>query len=140
MAKRRNFNRIIIPVPLTVRFLGVIKHSQPIITETRNVSLEGLSIEFEISLRDGSLLIQQGEETIKLIPFLVLNEKLVGLDIKIPPKGETIKATGRIRWYDFGSRDKLYYFRAGILLEKMEIEDRKKWKHFIRNVRSSKKR
>ncbi len=139
MAKRRNFDRLIIPVPLTIRFLGVIKHSRPIIAETRNVSLEGLSIELEVSLRDGSLLITQGEETIKLIPFLVLNEKLVGLDIKIPPKGETIKATGRIRWYDFGSRDKLYYFRAGIFLKEMEIEDRKKWKDFIKNVSSSKR-
>jgi len=139
VAKRRNFNRLTIPVPVTIRFLGVIKHSQPIIAETRNISFGGLSIELEISLRDGSLLIQQGEETIKLIPFLVLNEKLVGLDIKIPPKGETIKATGRIRWYDFGSREKSYYFRAGIFLEEIEIEDRKKWKNFIRNVSSNKR-
>ena len=139
MAKRRKFNRLIIPVPLTIRLLGVTKHSQPIIAETRNVSLEGLSMGLEITLKDGSLLIQQGEETIKLIPFLVLNEKLVGLDIKIPPKGERIKATGRIRWYDFGSREELYYFRAGIFLEEMEIEDRKKWKDFIRNVSSSKR-
>ena len=139
MAKQRKFNRLIIPVPLTIRFLGVTKHSQPIIAETRDVSLEGLSIELEITLKDGSFLIQQGEETIKLIPFLVLNEKLVGLDIKIPPNGETIEATGRIRWCDFGSREELYYFRVGIFLEEMEVEDRKKWKDFIRKVSSSKR-
>jgi hypothetical protein len=34
-----------------------------------------------------------------------------------------------VRWYDFGSREKSYYFKIGILLEK--IEDRKKWEDFI---------
>ena len=133
MAKRRKFHRLLIPIPLTIRLLGIAKHLWPINVETKNVSRGGLLIELEVKLKNGNLLIQQGEEPIKLIPFLVLNEKLVELDIKIPPRGEGVRATGRVRWYDFGSREKSYYFRAGIFMKEMEIGDRKRWENFIKN-------
>jgi hypothetical protein len=135
MIKRRKFHRLLIPVPLTIKLLGIARRSYPINAETTNVSREGLLIELEVRLKNGSLLIQQGEETIKLIPFLVLNEKLVELEIEIPSKGERVRAIGRVRWYDFGSREETYYFRAGIFLEEMETEDRKRWEDFIKNVR-----
>jgi hypothetical protein len=135
MIKHRKFHRLLIPVPLTIKLLGIARRSYPINAETTNVSREGLLIELEVRLKNGSLLIQQGEETIKLIPFLVLNEKLVELEIEIPSKGERVRAIGRVRWYDFGSREETYYFRAGIFLEEMETEDRKRWEDFIKNVR-----
>lgn len=134
MAKRRKFLRSFIPVPLTIRLLGLGKHSRSIHVETRNVSREGLSIELEVRFKNGTLLIQQGEEPIKLFPFLVLNEKLVELDIEIPPRGERVRATGRVRWYDFGSKEESYYFRAGIFIEEIEIEDRIRWENFIKSV------
>ena len=132
MARLRKFHRLSTSIPLTVRLLGVAKHPHPIHAETRNVSRKGLSVELEVKLKNGSFLIHQGGEAIKLIPFLVLSEKLVELDIKIPPRGERVIATGRVRWYDFGSKEESYYFRAGILLEK--IEDKKKWEDFIGKV------
>jgi hypothetical protein len=133
MARLRKFHRLSTSLPLTIRLLGVTKHPHPIHAETRNVSRKGLSDELEVKLKNGSLLIHQGQEAIKLIPFLVLSEKRMELDIEIPPKGERIKATGRVRWYDFGSREKSYYFKIGILLEK--IEDRKKWEDFIEKAK-----
>ena len=117
-----------------MRLLGTTKYPQPINTKTRNVSFEGLSIELRGVLKNGSLIIKEGEEPIKLIPFLVLNEKMVGLDMKIPPAGENIGAIGRVIWYDFGSRGASYYFCVGIFLEKMEVEDRRKWEEFIKNI------
>ena len=114
--------------------MGTTKYPQPINTKTRNVSLEGLSVKLHVMLKNGSLLIQEGEEPIKLIPFLVLNEKAIELDMKIPPDGENIGAIGRVIWYDFGSRGALYCFCVGIFLEKMEVEDRRKWEEFIRNI------
>lgn len=129
MARLRKFQRLSTSLSLTIRLLGVTKHPHPIHAETRDVSRKGLSVELEVKLKNGSLLIHQGEEAIKLIPFLVLSDKLMELDIEIPPKGERIKATGRVRWYDFGSKEKSYYFRVGILLEK--IEDKKRWENFI---------
>jgi len=117
--------------------LGATKDPQPISAETRNVSFEGLSIELRVILKNGSLLIQEGEEPIKVIPFLVLNEKMLELDIKIPPEGENIGAIGRVIWYDFGSRGASYYFCVGIFLEKMEVEDRRKWEEFIKNIEAN---
>jgi hypothetical protein len=102
--ERRIFKRLKIPIPLSMRLLGTTKHPQPINSKTSNVSVEGLSVKLHVILKNGSLLIQEGEEPIKLIPFLVLNEKMVGLDMKIPPEGENIGAIGRVIWYDFGSR------------------------------------
>ena len=128
------FKRLKIPVPLSIRLLGTTKSPQPFNAKTRNVSLEGLSVELPVILKNGSLLIQEGEEPIKLIPFLVLNQKAVELDIEIPPEGERIRAIGRVIWYDFGSRRALYYFCAGIFLEKMGVKDRKKWEEFVKNV------
>ena len=132
--ERRTFKRLETPIPLRISLLGTTRCPRPINAETRTVSLEGLSIELHTILKNGSLLIQVGEERIKLIPFLVLNEKMVALDIKVPPTGEWIGATGRVIWYDFGSKGDSYYFRAGILLEKMEAEDRKKWEEFVKNI------
>jgi hypothetical protein len=133
--ERRAFKRLKVPISLSLRLLGTSKYPQRIKTETRDVSLEGLSIELQVILKNGSLLIQEGKELIKLIPFLVLNEKAVELDLKMPPKGERIRAIGRVVWYDFGSRGSSYYFRAGIYLEEMEAEDRKKWQEYVRRLR-----
>jgi hypothetical protein len=102
--ERRTFKRLKIAVPLSVRLLGTTKYPRRIKTETRDVSFEGLSIELRVILKNGSLLIQEGVEPIKLIPFLVLNQKTVELDIEIPPEGEKTRAVGRVIWYDFGSR------------------------------------
>jgi len=132
--ERRIFKRLKTPISLSMRLLGTTKYPQPVNTKTRNVSLEGLSIELRVVLKNGSLLIKEGEEPVKLIPFLVLNEKMVELDMKIPPDGENIGAIGRVIWYDFGSRGASYYFCVGIFLEKMEVEDRRKWEEFIINI------
>ena len=132
--ERRIFKRLKIPIPLSMRLLGTTKHPQPINSKTSNVSVEGLSVKLHVILKNGSLLIQEGEEPIKLIPFLVLNEKMVGLDMKIPPEGENIGAIGRVIWCDFGSRGASYYFCVGIFLERMKVEDRIKWEEFIKNI------
>jgi hypothetical protein len=132
--ERRIFKRLTAPIPLSMRLLGTTKYPQPINTKTRNVSLEGLSVQLHVMLKDGSFVIREGAEPIKLIPFLVLNEKMVELAMKIPPEGENIEAIGRVIWYDFGSRRVSYYFCVGIFLEKMEVEDKRKWEEFIKNI------
>jgi len=130
--KRRKFTRLDLPVQLSIKFLGVARNAKPVNTESVNVSIEGFLIELKVILKDGSLLIQEGGESIKLIPYLVLNEKVVELDITMPPKDEKIRARGRIIWYDFGSGESTYYFMAGIFLEEMGTEEKKKWDEFIK--------
>lgn len=130
MVERRRIKRLEIPIPVSIKMLG----ADPFHAETRKVSLELISTELPVIVRNGNLSIQDGGEPKNLIPLLTSNEKLVELDIKIPPKGEVIRATGRVIWYDFGSRGASYYFRAGIFLEKMGFEDRKRWANFVRNM------
>ena len=132
--ERRIFKRLKIPIPLSMRLLGTTKHPQPINTETSNVSVGGVSIELHVILKNGSLLIQGAKELIKLIPFLVLNEKAVELDMEIPPRDERIRAVGKVIWYDFGSRRASYFFRDGTFLEKMGVEERKKWEEYVKNI------
>lgn len=129
MVERRKYKRLDISIPLTIKFLG----TDPINGKTRNVSLDGLSIELQVVVRTGILFIQDGVRLIDLIPFLVSNEKFAELDIIIPPEGERIRAVGKVVWYDFGSRAGSHYFMAGFFLEKMELEDRKKWAIFVRD-------
>jgi len=134
MIERRKFERLQTQIPLTMNLLGTATYLQPIHAEIRDVSLEGLSIELQVMLKEGSVLIPQSNEPIKLFPFLVLNKKLVELDIKIPEQDKSIKATGRVVWYDFGAKEKSFYFKAGISLEKMRVEDGEMWVTFIKNL------
>jgi hypothetical protein len=134
LLERRRFKRLKIPVPLTIRLVGTTKYPEPISVKTRNVSLEGLSVELRVISKNGSLLIQEGTEPIKLIPFLVLNQKTVELEIEIPPRGEKTRETGKVIWYDFGSRRASYYFRAGIFLEEMGVKERKKWEEYVKKI------
>jgi hypothetical protein len=132
--ERRRFKRLEFPLSLSIRLLGTTKYPQRFNAETRNVALEGLSIELSVILKNGSLLIQDRKEHIKVIPFLVLNEKMVELETELPPKGRRIRAIGKVVWYDFGSRRTSYYFRAGIFLEKIGVGDRKEWEEFVKNI------
>lgn len=132
--ERRRFKRLELPVSLSIRLLGTTKYPQRFNAKTRNVALEGLSIELSVMLKNRSLLIQDRKEPIKVIPFLVLNEKMVELETELPPKGRRIRAIGKVIWYDFGSRRTSYYLRAGIFLEKMGVGDRKEWEEFVKNI------
>lgn len=130
---KRVFKRLPMALPVTVRFLGLPHSHPPLRAQTKNVSLEGFSIQLEAILKDGISLMSEGQERVQLIPFLVLSEKFVDLEITITQEELGIRATGRIVWYDFDSRDDSYYFKAGIFLEEMEAEGRRKWEDYVRS-------
>ena len=50
----RTFKRWRVPVPLSIRLLGTTRYPQSIITKTRDLSLEGLSIELQVILKIGA--------------------------------------------------------------------------------------
>ena len=130
---KRVFKRLPIALPVALRFLGLPHDHPPLRAETQDVSLEGLSIRIEAIFKDGISLMSEGEEHVQLIPFLVLSEKLVDVEITITQEEPHISATGQMVWYDFESRDDAHYFKAGIFLEEMETEARKRWEDFVRN-------
>jgi hypothetical protein len=136
MRSRRKSKRVEIAVPLRIKLLGIGKQPPTIETVTRNISPLGISMELPVTLTDGVFFIQEGEQSVNLIRYLVQENKDVEVEITMPPRQEKIKARGRIIWYDFGSREGevSYHFGAGILLKEIAAEDRKRWEVFARNI------
>lgn len=134
MFSRRKSKRLEIAIPINIKLLGTSKHPPHISAFTKNISPLGISTDLQVSLTNGVFLIHEGTVRVNLIPYLVLETKRVEVNITIPPHEEKIKAKGNLTWYDFSSRESLYFFRAGIFLNEMEAEDRKRWEEFIRNT------
>ena len=122
ISERRKFERFGISFKVSMRILGIFSRSLTVNVQTKNVSVEGMQIELS----------KEGEEALDLVAYLALDKKEVALNIEIPPKGEFIRAIGRIMWSQSGSKKDPYYFKAGIFLE--EIEDRITWIDFVRNI------
>ena len=134
MFNRRKSKRLEIAVPLHFKLLGLVKDSPTIEAVTRNISPVGVSTELHVTLTNGVFFILEGEKPVNLIPFLVLENKEVEVALTIPQRKNKVRAKGKIIWYDFGAREASYYFKAGIFLQEMEVEDRKMWEEFVRNT------
>ena len=122
ISERRKYERFRISFKVSMRILGIFSRPLTVNVQTKNISVEGMQIELS----------KEGEEVLDLVAYLALDKKEVALNIEIPPKGEWIRAIGRIMWSQSGSKNDPYYFKAGIFLE--EIEDRIKWIDFVRNI------
>ena len=134
MDQRRKYKRLAIPLALRMKLMGKAKHGQGIKATSRNVSFNGFLIETEVFLENDILLLQKGEEPVKLDPFLVSGDTMLEFNIKLPPDAKIITAKGKIAWYQLGSRGTSYYFKAGISLEKMTAEDGKRWIGFVKDI------
>ena len=134
MLNRRKTKRLDTALPLRIKLHGMSKSPPIIETVTKNISPVGISMELQVSLSNGVFYMHEGEKPINLIPYLILEKKEVTLEITIPPHDEEIRAGGRLIWYDFGSHEDSYYFKGGIFLKEMEVDDRKIWEAFVRNT------
>ena len=134
MFNRRKSKRLETAVPVRLMLLGMSKPPPTIETETKNISLMGMAVEFQVTLSKGVLYIHEGEKPINLIPYLVLEKKEVALEITLPSYDEIIKGKGKVIWYDFGSYENSYYFKTGIFLKEMENKDRQRWEGFVRDT------
>ena len=132
--ERRKYKRLDIAIPTSIKLLGPVSSAPPIDVETDNISLEGLSIVIKIRLPSRRGSIQEGEAPVKLVPYLLLDNKVLDLSINILPRGEGIKGIGQVKWYDRRLRENFYDVRAGIFIEEMRSEDRGKWLEFLRTV------
>jgi hypothetical protein len=136
MFNQRKSKRIEIALPLRIKLLGASKQPPIIKTTTRNISPVGISVELPVTLAKGVFFIQQGEQSVNLIRYLIQKDKEVDLEITLPPLGENFKTGGRVIWYHLGSRegDTAYYFGAGILLKETAGEEKKRWERFTKNT------
>lgn len=135
MPERRETNRVDSTIPLTIKLLGTTPPPPPITVETDDISPKGLSIVIKIKtkLENGRLSIE-GEESQKMVKYLLLDNKQLALGIKILPHGGSIQAIGTVKWCYRNLSMGLYYVKAGVLIEEMARENKEKWMEFLKTA------
>jgi len=136
MPERRKSSRLDICIPVSLRLLGTAVLPHPINVETSNISADGLSIAIKMKVKDGHLSVPGTEKPTRLIPYLLLNDKVLELGIKILPKGRRIKGIGTVKWYHRGLSGDSYQLRAGIFIDEMQSDQKDKWLEFVRTIAS----
>jgi hypothetical protein len=138
--ERRLFTRIY--VPLTVHFRIVdfwSKEQSSMVVEgkTWNISYDGLCIETDAVVQEGMMTFSEssGEKRVKVLPFLVMEEQQLELQVDLPSGREKVIASGRVVWSELKSTDKIYHVKIGVFLEEMAPGEREKWNHFIQHVK-----
>ena len=89
MRERREARRLDTAIPLTITLLGTPLSPPPIIVETEDISPRGLSVVIKLKTRleQGRLVIEGGENSQKMVKYLLLDNKQLALGINILPKG-----------------------------------------------------
>jgi hypothetical protein len=139
VVERRLFTRL--RVPLTVLFKIVDlwskeQSSRVIEGKTWNVSYDGLCVETDAVVQEGVMTFSEssGERRVKVLPFLVMKEQQVELEIDLPsPEGKII-GLGRVMWSELKATNEMYHLKIGVFLEELTAKEREKWNHFIRHV------
>jgi len=124
---RRKFLRLESPLP--VRFnlyhvLGRRDASRKLGGMISNVSLEGICLETNVVLVDGSHVFSEAME-----------EERLRMEIDVPPESERITALGKVMWYDLSSSGSPYRFRAGVYLTEMDENSKEIWRRFLTTLR-----
>ena len=90
-----------------------------------NVSLEGICLETNVVLVDGSHLFSEA----------MTEEKRLRLEIDLPAESERITAMGKVIWYNLSSSDSPYQFQAGVYLTEMDVNSQAIWRRFLTALR-----
>ncbi len=134
MRDRRGARRVDTAIPLTIALLGTPISPPPITVETSDISPQGLSIVIKIKTRleQGHLVIDGGDNSKKMVKYLLLDNKQLALRINILPQGKSINAIGKVCWCYRNVQEGCYYVKAGILIEEMDGRHREQWSEFLR--------
>lgn len=105
------------------------KTSKNIKGKTYDVSKAGLCLETEIQIRDGALefMETEGEEKVKVVPYLVSSEKKMSLELNLPPGMGRYVVRGKVIWYELNSGSAISKLRMGVLFDHMPGEVRDRW-------------
>jgi hypothetical protein len=126
--ERRKFLRLKSPLPVSFNLYHVLSRRE---TSMRvggmisNVSLEGICLETNVVLIDGSHLFSEA----------MTEEKRLRLEIDLPAESERITAIGKVIWYDLSSSGSPYRFQAGVYLTEMDGNSQTVWKRFLTALR-----
>ncbi|MCK5552022.1 MAG: PilZ domain-containing protein [Deltaproteobacteria bacterium] len=138
--ERRLFTRIYVPLTVHFRivdFWSKEQSSMVIEGKTWNISYDGLCIETDAAMQEGMMTFSEssGEKRVKVLPFLVMEEQQLELQVDLPSGREKVIASGRVVWSEVKSTDKIYHVKIGVFLEEMAPGEREKWNHFIQHVK-----
>ncbi len=125
--ERRKFLRLESPLPVRFNLYNVLGRrdaSRKLGGMISNVSLEGICLETNVVLVDGSHVFSEAME-----------EERLRMEIDVPPESERITALGKVMWYDLSSSGSPYRFRAGVYLTEMDGNSKEIWRRFLSTLR-----
>jgi hypothetical protein len=138
--ERRLFTRLYVPLTVHFRivdFWSKEQSSTVIEGKTWNISYDGLCVETDAAVQEGVMTFSEssGEKRVKVLPFLVMEEQQLELEVDLPSGREKVIASGRVVWSELKSTDKIYHVKIGVFLEEMASRERERWNHFIQHVK-----
>lgn len=112
--ERRIFSHLKDPLPVGFRFTSRWnnpKASKIIKGKVWDVSTTGVCLEAEMNVRDGVLEFSETDarEKVKVLSYLVLSEKEIKLELKLPPGEKGIVITGKPIWYELAWPQRVRY-------------------------------
>jgi len=129
--------------PLLVRFRFTSPWNNPKATKTIkgkawDISRIGLCLETEIAMRDGVSEFSETEakEKVKVLPYLVLSDKEMKVELKLRPNRKRIVVTGKSIWYELALEGSISRLKIGVLFTDMPGEARDTWVQFIKHENS----
>jgi len=140
VVERRLFNRLHVPLKVLFRIVDLWSKEQSSMVldgKTWNVSYDGLCIETDAVVQEGVMTFSEssGAKRVKVLPFLVMKEQQLELEIDLSSPEGKINALGRVIWSELEATDEMYHLKIGVSLEEMTPKEREKWNHFIRHVK-----
>ena len=140
VVERRLFNRLYIPLKIHFKIVDLwSKEQSSMLIEGRtwNVSYDGLCIETDTALQEGVMTFSEssGEKRVKVLPFLVMEEQRLEMEINLPSDRGKVIALGRVVWSELKATDRVYHLKIGVFLEEMAPTEQDKWNHFLRQVK-----
>jgi hypothetical protein len=139
--ERRIFSRLKVPLSINFRLMSQWKNprsSRIIKGRVWAVSRAGLCLETGIDMKEGVLKFSEteAEEKVRVLPYLVLSEKEIEVDLKLPPNRNEIIFTGKPLWYELASEESVSKLKMGMLFTDMPRKARDKWGRYIKHADS----
>ena len=129
--ERRESRRFDLMVPMYVKLADKTLSMPSVRMHTRNISRNGFSLGTTIRLENGTLVDTGNNRFDMIVPYLVLDGKLLGFGLELPLGKGRVAGTGQVRWCRRGVDDDGFHMNAGILLKTMNAEGKKLWLEFV---------
>lgn len=128
-------------VPLLIDFRFISRWNSPKTSKTIkgkawDVSSKGLCLETEINMRDGvsEFSETEGAEKEKVLPYLVLSEKAVKLELNLSCGRNKTVVMGKPIWHELTSGESISKLKIRVLFKDMSRETLANWVRYIKYV------